>query len=268
MIPHRTVGDMSLTSPLVLPTPHDDLRHFHVRMAYACALVAIAGFIPTYWAPVASRTFGGPPILHVHGLLFSAWPVLFIAQARLAAAGRFERHRAIGFVGISLATAMLFAGIAAVIHSLKGASASDFEPQARAFAIVPLSIVLSFAGLVAAALANVRRPEVHMRLMLAASITVLPPAIARILFLFLAPEGSAPPGQGEPPTVAFALLPSFLANLLLVIAMVHDWRRRGRPHSAYLIAGACIVTVQIARIPLSSTTPWHGITTWLLAFGG
>lgn len=259
---------MSVTSPLVLSTPRDELRHFYVRMAYACALVAIAGFTPTYWAPVASGTFGGAPIVHVHGLLFSAWPLLLITQARLAAAGRFERHRAIGFVGIALATAMLFAGIAVVIHSLKGGIASGFETQARAFAIVPLSIVLTFAGLVATAIANVRRPEVHMRLMLAASITLLPPAIARILFLFLAPEGTAAPGQGEPPTVAFALIPSFMANSLLVIAMVHDWRRRGRPHSAYLIAGACIVAVQIVRIPLGRTTAWHDITAWLLTFGG
>jgi len=236
-------------------------------MAYACALVAVAGFVPTYWAPVAAGTFGGPPLLHVHGLLFSAWPVLFICQARFAATGRFEHHRTLGFAGISLATAMLFAGVAAVIHTLEGASATAFQFQARAFAIVPLSILLSFAGLVAVAIANVRRPAVHMRLMLAASITLLPPAIARILFLFLAPPGTDAPGQGEPPTVIFALVPSFLANLLIVVAMVHDWRRRGRPHVAYVIAGACIVAVQLARIPLSGTAAWHTVTTALLEFG-
>ncbi len=163
---------------------------------------------------------------------------------------------------------MLCVGIAAVIHGLRGAVAAGFETQAREFAIVPLSIVLSFAGLVAAAIANVRRPDVHMRLMLAATITILTPAIARIVFLLLAPEGSAAPGQGEPPTVSFALLPSFLANALLVTAMVRDWRRHGRPNPAYWIAGAGIVAVQIARIPLSVTTTWHSFTTWLLRLGG
>jgi hypothetical protein len=174
-----------------------DERQFYVKMAYVCALVAIAGFVPTYWAPVASRTFSGAPILHVHGLLFSAWPVLFITQARLAVAGRFEHHRALGYAGISLATAMCLAGVVVVIHSLDAGIAGGYEPQTRAFAIVPLSILVSFAGLVACAMANVRRPDVHMRLMLAASITILPPAIARILFLLLAPEGMAAPGQGE-----------------------------------------------------------------------
>jgi len=117
-------------------------------------------------------------------------------------------------------------------------------------------------------MANVRRPDVHMRLMLAASITILPPAIARILFLLLAPEGMAAPGQGEPPTVAFALGPSFLANGLLLIAMIRDWRKRGSVHSAYVTAGVFLVVVQIARIPFSASPTWHAITSWLLHIGG
>lgn len=267
-MPKTTVVDVPLLPPVALPRSRVDERQFYVTMAYVCAFVAIAGFIPTYWAPVASQTFGGAPILHVHGLLFSAWPVLFITQARLAVAGRFEHHRAMGFAGISLATAMSFAGVAVVIHSLDAGISAGFEPQIRAFAIVPLSIVVSFAALVAGAMANVRRPEVHMRLMLAASITVLPPAIARILFLLLAPEGTAAPGQGAPPTVVFALAPSFLANSLLIIAMIHDWRKRGRVHSAYVTAGVFLVVVQIARIPFSASTTWHAITSWLLRLGG
>ena len=78
----------SLTAAAVLTKPRDDERRFFATMVYICgALIAIAGFVPTYWAPVASGTFTGSPILHVHGLLFSAWPILFIVQARLAAAG-------------------------------------------------------------------------------------------------------------------------------------------------------------------------------------
>jgi hypothetical protein len=246
--------------------PRDVERKFFVNMAYVCATVAIAGFIPSYWAPVASGTFDRGSIVHLHGLLFSAWPVLFIIQARLALAGRSERHRAIGFAGISLTTAMLFAGVAVSIHSLEAGIAGGYEPQSRAFAIVPLSIVMSFAGLVAAAIANVRRPAVHMRLMLTASITMLPPAFARILFVLLAPEGLPAPGSGEPPTVAFALVPSFMANGLLIVAMVHDWRKNGRVHAAYVKAAVVIVAVQLARIPFSASGTWHAITNWLLSF--
>ncbi len=257
----------ALTSPRTLEwTAPDDSPQFYVRMAYVCALVAVVGFIPTYWAPVASGSFGGPPLLHLHGLLFSTWPLLFIVQARLAASGHLERHRALGYVGISLVTAMLFAGVAVVIDGLGTSLGKGFE-SARAFTIVPLSILLSFVGLVVAAIANVRRPEVHMRLMAAASVTLLPPAIARILFFLISPEGVAAPGQGEPPTVAFALLPSFLANALIALAMARDWRRIGRPHRAYLWSAACLVAVQLGRIPVSRTVMWHSFTSWLLTVG-
>jgi hypothetical protein len=157
--------------------------------------------------------------------------------------------------------------VAVVIDGLRTSLADGFE-SARAFAIVPLSIVLSFVALVAAAIANVRRPEVHMRLTLAASVTVLPPAIARILFFLISPEGVATPGQGEPPTVAFALLPSFLANGLLAVAMVRDWRRVARPHPAYLWSAACLVAMQLGRIPVSHTVTWHSFTSWLLTVAG
>jgi hypothetical protein len=235
-------------------------------MGYACAVIAVAGFVPTYWMPVASHSFDGAPILHLHGLLFSAWPIFFILQARSAARGRFERHRAFGYAGISLATAMLFTGIAVSIHAIDGGIARGFETQARAFSIVPLTIVFLFAVLVAAAIGSVRKPDVHMRLMLTATITLLPPAIARVLFWILAPEGSPRPGLGEPPAVAFALVPSFIADLLIGIAFVRDWRMRGQPHAAFIYAGVFVLVVQLARVPFSGTAAWTSVTTWLLRF--
>jgi hypothetical protein len=50
--------------------------------------------------------------------------------------------------------------------------------------------------------------------------------------------------------------------------MVYDWRVRGRPHSAYLIAGALMLVVQIGRIPLSTTAAWHAFTAWFVRFAG
>jgi hypothetical protein len=263
-----TAVNVSRAAPVVGPATRGNPFQFYVWMGYVCAFIAIVGFIPTYWAPVAASTFGEAPLLHVHGLIFSAWPLLFITQARLAAAGRFEHHRSVGYVGIALVSAMLFVGTAAVIYSLLANIADGFEPQGRAFAIVPLSILLTFVALVAAGVANVRRREVHMRLMLAAAVTLLPPAFARILFFVFRPDGMSAPGQGMPPGVAFALVPSFIANILLVVAIGADWRRRGRPHAAYLAAGAFIVAIQLIRIPVSRTAAWHAVTTWLLTLNG
>ena len=253
-----------VVAPTVVPRAHVQSQQFFVRMAYTCAGLAIAGFVPTYWAPLATSSFVGPSILHVHGVLFSAWTVLFVLQTRSAAAGRFDRHRALGLAGIALATAMLFLGLMVATMSLEGSIARGFEPRARAASIVPISIVLFFTATVAVAIANTRRPPVHMRLMLVATISILPPAVARVLFFFLAPPGAARPGLSEPPPVAFTLGPALAADVLLVVAIVHDWRTRGRPHRAYVIAGGLLLAMQFLRIPLSTSSAWRAITNWLL----
>jgi len=248
----------------VLPRASSDTDWLYVYLAYTCALIAFAGFTPTYWAPVATGSFNGPPILHLHGLLFSAWMVFFIVQTTLVATGRVERHRALGLLGVSLATAMLFVGIAASLHSIKLGIALGLEAQNRAFSIVPITIVVFFACAVAVAVANVSRPDVHKRLMLVATVSLLPPALARLIAL----GAGVPFSAGHPPPIAFSLLPSFVSDLPLLAAIVWDTRRQGRLHRTYLVAGACLLALQIIRVPLGPTAAWYAVTNWLIDFGG
>src|SRR5687767_4521833 len=91
----------------------DATRWFYVWMAGACAAIAFGGFAPTYWLQLAPGTFVGSPLLHLHGLLFSAWPLFFLLQTLLVARGRLTSHRSWGLAGISLATAMVLVGFAA-----------------------------------------------------------------------------------------------------------------------------------------------------------
>jgi len=248
----------------VLPRANTNTDPLYVYMAYACALIAFAGFTPTYWAPVAMRNFTGPPILHLHGLLFSAWMLFFIVQTTFVASGRIERHRVLGLLGISLATAMLFVGVMAALHSIRLGIALGLEAQNRAFSIVPITIVVFFAFAVATAIANVSRPGVHKRLMLVATVSLLPPAFARLIAL----GAGVPFSPGHPPPLAFSLLPSFASDLPLIAAIVWDWRRQRRFDRTYLVAGACLVALQIIRVPLGPTTAWYEVTNWLLALSG
>jgi threonine/homoserine/homoserine lactone efflux protein len=119
---------------------------FFVRMGYACAAVAFLGFAPTYWAPVAAGTFSAVPIVHLHGLLFFAWTVLFVVQAHVMNARMRARHRALGLFGIALATAMLFAGIMVAIHSLQVGIAAGADARARAIAIDTYTTEQKFDG--------------------------------------------------------------------------------------------------------------------------
>src|SRR5262245_4650550 len=107
-------------------------RWFHVWVAGVCSLVAFVGFAPTYWMQLAPGTFVGSPLLHLHALLFSAWTLYFLAQTTVAARGQVGRHRAWGLLGVSLATAMVFVGVAAANDALSRRLAAGLGDAARA----------------------------------------------------------------------------------------------------------------------------------------
>jgi hypothetical protein len=214
-------------------------RYFYFHMALACMAVAFLGFAPTYWLPLASGSFASTPVVHFHGLLFFTWTLYFAFQTWLAASGRIARHRAMGMIGVSLATAMTILGFLVAVHSMKH-SAELGQPDAGiAFAIVPLSGILFFAVVFALAVASTRRPETHKRL--------------------------APPGPPGPPPVPVTIAPALVACLLLVVAIVADWRTRGRPHPVYIYGGAALVAVKLLNWPISMTPAWHSLAGGILA---
>jgi hypothetical protein len=251
-------------------SPVQDKRStFYVWMAAVCALVAFGGFSTTYWLQLPASTFIGPPLLHIHAALFSAWTLLLLSQTSLAASGRLSHHRAWGFAGISLATAMVIIGMATAIYSLRTGLAAGYGDRARAFFIVPVSAVLLFAGFFAAAVANINRPEAHKRLMLLATISLLAAAAARLFFA--AANGVGPgmrPGLIPPTPVYFANAPSLLLELLIVAGIIYDWRTRGRPHPVWYIGAAVITAVVLLRVPISATPQWMAIADAMTHIGG
>jgi len=233
---------------------------FYVRMAAACVAVAVIGFAPTYWLPLFRGTLDVPRIAHVHAAVFYGWTLLFLSQAWLASSRKLTRHREFGVFGVAVATAMCFVGIATAIGSLKQGMADGFGDAARAFAIVPVSGIAFFAVLFTLALLNVKALEAHKRLMVVATVSLLQAALGRIALTFLAPPGGGPPG---PPPVFVTILPGLLGDLLIVWAIVHDQRTRGRVHPVYWIAGGALVALQVLRVPLSATSAWMNVATWL-----
>jgi hypothetical protein len=242
-------------------------QRFYVGMSMTFVAVAVIGFAPTYWIPLFSGTLAVPPITHLHALFFYGWTLLMLRQTWLAGSGELRRHRELGVAGVALATGMLFVGLNAAATSVRHAEASGFGEAGRRFAIVSVTAVILFAVLVAIALLNVRKPEVHKRLMLVATASILQAAAGRVFLLFLAP--SRPSGtaiSGNPPPVFVTIMPALAVDLLIVAAMIHDRRTMGRIHRVYWIAGAAVVAVQILRVPVSVTPAWAHAVQALLAF--
>jgi hypothetical protein len=252
-----TMDERRLGIPDLKPTD------FYVYMSVSAAAVAFLGFAPTYWAPLITGTFKGHPVLHLHAAVFFSWTLFVVLQTWLAASGRVARHRTLGMAGVSFATAMTIFGFLATVAQVRSFAAAGYRETGEAFAIVPVASIVFFAITFICAVANIRRPEWHKRLMLLATISILDAPIARWLVVFL-----APPDASGPPPVGVEILPAAAVAMLLAVAVVHDWRTRGRPHSAYVAGGLAFVTVKVLQVPVSERPVWHAVAGWLLAFAG
>ncbi|MBI1360526.1 MAG: hypothetical protein GC155_09640 [Alphaproteobacteria bacterium] len=250
---------------------------FYFWIAVAMAATAFLGFAPTFWIPLAQGLPENISVLAIHGTLFFGWTLFVIYQAWLVSSGNVARHRDVGLIGVSLATAMVIFGVLAAINSAQRAAELNAAEAGEAFMIVPLAALSTFAVLVTAAIVNVRRSEWHKRLMLSGSAVLLDAAIARPYLTYLVMGGHPPPFQQNvgiagfqipPPPVAGLLAPALAALLFIVAGMIYDWRTRGKVHPAYLWAGGFALGVQLLKIPLSDTPFWHGIARFVVSLAG
>jgi len=242
---------------------------FYLAMAGIFAVIAFSGFTRTYLLPVAVGRFDGSALVHLHGILFLGWTVLLGWQSGLVRLRRIETHRAWGMAGIALASGMVFTAVALVVRALDFSTTAGTLELTRRLAVVPLSQIALFAAFVTAAIATVRRPETHRRLMLLATANLLAPAVARLFGVVLAPQNAARPNfaliANENLAFTIALVAALLVDLLIALAIVRDWRLRSRPHSAFVIGLACMLLVQVLRKPFAYTPLWRWITDGLLA---
>jgi hypothetical protein len=223
-------------------------RRFYVGMAIAITITVFAGFSRSYFL----KSWYGTPelsrLLHVHGLVFTAWVLFFLSQAVLVATGRTYLHRRMGIGGAVLAALVVIVGTAVAITRAKTGVSPIPGVPALAFFAIPLFDMVVFAVLVGTALYFRRRLEAHKRLMTLSMISLLAAPIARLNFPLL------PPG---PPTF-FGL-----ADLFIVALLVYDLSTRGKVHPATIWGGLFIVASQPLRLMISGTQPWLAFASWL-----
>jgi hypothetical protein len=242
-------------------------RWFYAWMAATCMAVAFVGFAPTYFVPLVQGQFAAPPIIHIHGLIFFGWTVLFCTQAWLVASGRVLAHREWGLLGVAWATAMLFVVFAAVVSRIHLLSEAGYRTEQLSFSWIQIGGILFFATIFTLAIVNVKRSETHKRLMLLGTVSLLQAPVARWFVIFLAPP--VPPGEvGPPPPLFVAIPPGLVADLLLVVAIVHDWRTRGKPHPVYIFGGIALLVIQLTTPLIGNTEAWRGVAAWIGTWGG
>jgi hypothetical protein len=223
-------------------------RWFFTGMAMAIVITIFIGFAPSYYL---KGVFGAPPIstfLHLHGILFTSWILLFLTQTSLVAAGRTDVHRRLGLVAASLAVLMSVIGALAAVGAARRGFTPPGGPPPLVFLAIPFGDIAVFGSLVGAALYLRRRSQTHKRLMLLGTIALLTPALARMPFI----------GSGGP--LAF-----FGATDLFVVAcLLYDRMSHGRVHPAFLWGSLFFIVSQPLRLAIAGTSAWLSFAEWLI----
>jgi len=223
---------------------------FTGALALGAICVVFAGFARTYYLNpfFAHRTLTW--LLHVHGAICSAWFLLFLAQIVLVAKGRTDLHRRLGVWGFALACIIVLLGLAVAIHAAKlGSFAIPPGISPLAFLAIPFFDVVVFGTLVTSGLIYRRKPQVHKRLMVLSTLSILTPAVVRIPLHFIQAGGLVG---------AFAF-----ADLLALIYIAYDTLTHKRLHPACVWAGSLIVLSAPFRIGIANTGPWLAFAQWL-----
>jgi hypothetical protein len=231
-------------------------RRFYLVMGFVALAVVVAGFGPGLFG--AHRNAPLSRLAWLHGVIFSAWLVFYLLQAALVALQRRDLHRRLGLAGAALAALMAGVGYATTIamgrrgFDLSGELNIEADPLGNM--IFPLGDLASFALLVIAAFVYRRKPEIHKRLMLLATIGSLMAApLAHVL-------GRLPAFHEMP---AIILVP--LACLYLSGA-VYDRVTLGRFHAVTLWGGlALLVWGQLRAAVIGPSATWHHFAAWLIS---
>ncbi|MCO6510063.1 MAG: hypothetical protein J5I65_04650 [Aridibacter famidurans] len=193
-----------------------------VVLSFGIHAIMRAGHLPPMSAP-----------LFIHAILMFGWYGLFAAQAGLVRSGNVSLHMRLGKLSIILAAGVFVSGFLVMAENYQRKA----EPLVASSNVMAM---IAFAGLYLAALAKRKRPLVHKRLMVFASVVMLAPALTRFARAFDLGEG--------------IILPLWVLTAASVI--VYDLKRLRKVHAATVAGCVTFVLAVVAMIALGISGPW------------
>ena len=167
-------ADIHPSSSRLFPLHHD--RLFFSLTAFWFIALTFIGFSRSFYL----RVFPEPLPVHqiVHGAVYSTWVMLFFVQAMLISARRIRWHITLGAVSVILLIVMIPVGFHVVLVKTAAGLKSADEAGFNLTGLV-LGFTFAFAGL-----ANRKRPFIHKRLMLFATLMLTVAAADRVALFF------------------------------------------------------------------------------------
>jgi hypothetical protein len=227
---------------------------FYPLIAIVLVAFIVIGFSRTYYLRFLSDLPPMKAVMQLHGLVFTAWLALFVAQTQLISANRIDLHMKLGVVGVVLALVVVAIGVAAMFVAAATPRVTLLGLTSSQASIIPLVSITQFAVLVAAGVALRRRASLHKRLMLLAMISVLSPPTARLIAL-LAVRPYA------------LLIQMSVIAMFVTVCLVHDWRKNRVVHPVFAIGGIALVMLWPLRYAVARSEMWQPIGQWFAEVG-
>ena len=227
---------------------------FYPLIAIVLVAFIIIGFSRTYYLRFLSDL---PPMkvaLQLHGLVFTAWLALFVAQTQLIAAHRVDLHKKLGIVGVFLSLAVVATSVMAMLVAAATPRLNQLGLTSPQASIIPVVAITQFVVLVTAGIALRRRASLHRRFMLLAVISVLSPASARLTALLALRE-------------YMLLIQMSVIAVFVTVCLVYDWRKNRVVHPVFAIGGVVLVLLWPVRYAVARSEMWQPIGQWFAEAG-
>lgn len=188
------------------------------------------------------------PILHIHGAAFTLWMILFLVQSALISARRVKWHRSLGIVAFCLPPIMIVLGVIAALDALhRKVMIGPLDPSVSL--AIPLLGISWFTVVIFASWRARRRPDVHKRLILIATIALTDAALGRFPWdrMGMSPAAGAVTGLG----------------ILILLVIAYDLVSLHRIHRSTMWAAPITFAVGAFSVPLGMTAGWHAFAALL-----
>jgi len=154
---------------------------FYQGMAILFLVLTFVGFAPTFFLralyvdqPLSIR-------FHIHGFFSASWVFIFLLQTFLIANGKINFHQRIGILGAVTASGVLLSGLAILYYLVAGYPANGWElGQISGLVWGNIAVLICYSIFVSFGIAFRARPQIHKRLMLFATLSIMGQPLTRI----------------------------------------------------------------------------------------
>lgn len=223
---------------------------FFLSMVVALVAIVFVGFSSTFYLAGLYHAHLASPILYVHGTLNSLWMILLLVEALLASSKKLALHRTLGTAGMALVALMFITGVLVTAdqarrHAFLGWAGMSEE----IFAMIE---ICNFGVLAGAAFLVRRHPAAHKRLILLATIAMMPGAFARFPVELLQTN---------------TLVLAFCVGLLLIPMWIYDLWSTHRIHPTTGAVGIWLFAYPFFAIHIGNLKAWHIVIGWMQSWG-